>query len=65
MDDVVAECDLWPQKWNSHIFVTRNQYDADRFLSSNLSESELAEIGAVVVARLAATADPHLNDESP
>jgi hypothetical protein len=57
IDDVVAESDRWPQSWRSYIFVTRNEYDPERFLESQLTEAELADIGANVVARLAATFD--------
>ena len=57
IDDVVSDSDHWPQVWRSHIFVTRNEYDLQRFLPAELTESELSEIGAVVVARLAAAID--------
>lgn len=54
IDDVIADSDQWPQTWTSHRFFTRNDYDAARFLSSDLTEEQLAEIGANVVARLSA-----------
>jgi hypothetical protein len=57
IDDVVAESDRWPQMWRSHVFVTRNEYDPERFLSSELTEAEFADIGATVVASLAAKFD--------
>jgi hypothetical protein len=58
IDDVVAESDQWPQLWRSHVFVTRNDYDATRFLASDLTDEELVQIGAAIVARLAATSKP-------
>ncbi|CAG0963308.1 hypothetical protein MYXO_00883 [Myxococcaceae bacterium] len=57
IDDVIAESDRWPQAWRSHVFVTRNEYDPERFLESQLTEAEFAEIGATAVASLAATFD--------
>lgn len=57
MDDVVAESDRWPQAWRSHVFVTHNEYDPERFLDSQLTEAEFADIGFTVVATLAATFD--------
>jgi hypothetical protein len=37
--------------------VTRNEYDPERFLESQLTEAEFADIGLAAVARLAATFD--------
>ena len=53
-DDVVAESDQWPQFWRSHVFVTHNDYEADRLCSMALPESQFAQIGELVVAHLLA-----------
>ena len=53
-DDVVAESDQWPQFWRSHVFVTHNDYEAERLRSMGLSENQFAQIGELVVAHLLA-----------
>jgi hypothetical protein len=57
IDAVVSESDRWPQTWRSHVFVTRNEYDPERLLESQLTEAEFADIGFTVVACLAARFD--------
>lgn len=53
-DDVIADSDEWPQLWKSHVFVTHNDYDAERLCAMGLSENHFAQIGETVVAYLLA-----------
>jgi hypothetical protein len=53
-DDVRADSEVWPQLWRSHVFLTHNDYDAERLCSMGLSAEQFAEIGEVLVAYLLA-----------
>lgn len=53
-DDVIADSEEWPQLWKSHVFFTHTGFDAERLRSMSLSESQFAQIGEAVVARLLA-----------
>jgi hypothetical protein len=54
MDDAASSTDEFPQSWRSDVLFTFNDYQAQEFLNSELSEKQLADIGLNIVLRLAA-----------
>ena len=60
MDDVSNESSSTKTSWNHEIVVTWKDYKEKELLENNLSEKELADLGANVVARLVALKNhPH------
>jgi len=54
LDDVESVGAEEPRRWRAKTFFTVIGYDRERFVRSNLSERQFADIGLAVVARLAA-----------
>ena len=60
MDDVSNESGSTQAPWNHEVVVTWKDYKEKELLKNNLSEEELAGLGAYVVARLTALRkNPH------
>lgn len=54
MDDVDHDSSAGPGTWKTRVLFTWREYDEGLFLESELSESELSDVGLSVVSRLAA-----------
>jgi len=54
MDDVSNEAGSVKKPWNHEVVVTWKDYKKEEFTGHNISEKELADLGAYVVARLTA-----------
>ena len=54
MDDVSNSSGSTKDAWKHEVVVTWKDYDAADLVEHNLSEKELADLGAYVVARLVA-----------
>lgn len=52
MDDVSNEAGSVKKPWNHEVVVTWKDYENEEFTENNISEKELADLGAYVVARL-------------
>ena len=53
-DDVRRSSSGEPATWDHQFFFTRTEVDLDALLETKLSESDLAQIGFAITARLAA-----------
>jgi hypothetical protein len=56
-DDVSRGTDTEPPTWTTRTHFTSNDYDGEQFLTCDLQEAQLADIGLALVSRLAVLRD--------